>query len=99
MGLLLLLAVALLNLYFYVLIARVIIDLIQILSRDWRPTGIVLVICEFVFTVTDPPLRFLRRFIPPLRLGRISLDLAFIVLILLINIVSTVLIQVAGSMA
>jgi YggT family protein len=33
-----------------------------------------------VFSVTDPPLHALQRVIPPLRLGRASIDLSFIVL-------------------
>lgn len=97
MQVVILLAVMALQLYFLVLIARVIIDVIQMLSRDWRPSGAVLVICELVFTVTDPPLRFLRRFIPPLRLGRISLDLAFLVLVIAINIAVSILSRVMYS--
>jgi YggT family protein len=52
-------------------------------SRGFRPTGAVLVVFEVVFTVTDPPMRFLRRFIPPLRLGGIAIDLSFLLLFIL----------------
>ena len=41
---------------------------------------------EVVYSITDPPLKFLRRFIPPLRLGGIALDLSFLVLFILVNI-------------
>ncbi len=65
-----------------VLIARFVIDWVQVLARSWRPSGIVLVICEFVYTLTDPPLRALRRVIPPLRLGSVALDLSPMVLLI-----------------
>ena len=65
-----------------ILIARFVIDWVQVLSRSWRPSGLVLVICEFVYTITDPPLRALRRVIPPLRLGSVALDLSPMVLLI-----------------
>jgi YggT family protein len=70
----------LLQLFIFVLLARVILEMVQSFSRTWRPTGFVLVIAEIVYTITDPPLRFLRRFIKPVRLGSISLDLSVLVL-------------------
>ncbi|MGC5626847.1 YggT family protein [Georgenia sp. Z1344] len=69
-------------LYLLVLLARVVLDLVQIFSRTWRPTGFVLVVANLVYGLTDPPLRFIRRFIPPLRIGQVSLDLGFIILFL-----------------
>jgi YggT family protein len=68
--------------YLLLLIIRMIISWIQALSRDWHPHGAVLVVAEVVFTATDPPLRFLRRYIPSLRLGNVALDLSFMVLFL-----------------
>lgn len=76
----------LLFLYFIVLIGRLVFDWIQVFSREWRPTGVVLVIAEFIYSLTDPPLRALRRVIPPLRLGGVSLDLAFLVLIIGVSV-------------
>jgi len=73
-------------LYLLVLIARVVIDLVMMMSRDWTPRGPVLLIVEGVFTLTDPPLRLLRRFIPPLRLGGVALDLSFLVLFIIVNV-------------
>ena len=67
-------------LFFIALIIRLVFDWIQVFSRDWRPRGVVLVVAEAVYSVTDPPLRALRRVIPPLRLGPVQLDLAFTVL-------------------
>lgn len=65
-----------------VLIARFVIDWVQVLARSWRPRGLVLVVCEVVYTFTDPPLRALRRVIPPLRLGAVALDLSPMVLLI-----------------
>ena len=70
--------------YLLLLIIRMIISWIQAFSRSWHPTGIVLVVAETVFTATDPPLRFLRRYIPSLRLGTVALDLSFMVLFLVL---------------
>ena len=70
--------------YLLLLIARLIISWIQAFSRDWHPTGVVLVIAEVVYTATDPPLRLLRRYIPTVRLGTVALDLSFMVLFLVI---------------
>ena len=75
-------------LYFLVLIGRLILDWVQVFSRDWRPSGPLLVVAEGIYSLTDPPLRALRRVIPPLRLGGIQLDLAFLVLILVVSILS-----------
>lgn len=73
-------------LYFLVLLARFVIDLVQMLSREWEPKGIVLLLCEFVYTLTDPPLKLLRKLIPPLKIGQVTLDLSFLVLIILLQI-------------
>ncbi len=78
--------VLVLRLYLIVLIISLVLDYVQLFARSWRPRGVVLVIAEAVYTVTDPPLRVLRKVIPPLRIRSISLDLSFLVLILLIQI-------------
>ena len=69
-----------LYLYLLLLLGRLIFSWIQAFSRSWTPHGVVLVIAEAVFTATDPPLKFLSRFIPVLRLGSVALDLSFMVL-------------------
>jgi len=69
-----------LYLYLLLLLGRLIFSWIQAFSRSWTPHGPVLVIAEAVFTATDPPLKFLSRFIPVLRLGSVALDLSFMVL-------------------
>jgi YggT family protein len=72
--------------FLVVLIGRLVFDWVQVFSRDWRPRGAVLVVAEGVYTVTDPPLKALRRVLPPLRLGSVQLDLAFLVLMLLVSV-------------
>jgi YggT family protein len=78
-------------LYLLLLIGRLIFSWIQAFSRDWHPHGAVLVAAETVYTATDPPLKFLGRFIPVLRLGSVALDLSFMLLffvvLILINVV------------
>jgi YggT family protein len=73
----------LLFLFFLMLIGRLVFDWVRVLARDWRPRGAVLVLAEGVYTVTDPPLKVLRRVIPTITLGGIRIDLAFLVLFLL----------------
>ena len=77
-------------LFFIALIGRLVFDWIQVFARDWRPRGLALVVAEAVYTVTDPPLRALRRVIPPLSLGAFRLDLAFLVLVILCVILQSV---------
>jgi YggT family protein len=81
--------------FLILLIGRFVFELVQSFARDWRPRGLVLVIAELVYTVTDPPLRTIRRLIPPLRLGGISLDLG----LLLMFILTSVLLSVFGSLS
>lgn len=78
---------AVLWLFFIALLIRLVADWIQVFARDWRPRGIVLVIANAIYGLTDPPLRFLRRYIKPLPLGQIQLDLSFLVLFLAITLV------------
>ena len=77
---------------FYVLWARIILDLVRQLRRDWKPSGFWLVLSVWLLRVTDPPLRLVRRFVKPIRVGGAMLDLAMLVLmlalILLIAIIS-----------
>jgi len=81
----------LLNLYMLVLLVRVVIDWVQMLARGWRPTGALLVLANLVYGLTDPPLRWLRRVVPALRLGGVGIDLSFLVLVIGISIVQRLL--------
>lgn len=77
----------LLSIYGLILFARVIISYVLQLS-EYRPSGAMAVVFEVVYTLTDPPLRFLRRFVPPLTIGRVSLDLSFLVLLIAVQVVA-----------
>ena len=81
--------------FLVLLIGRFILELVQSFARDWRPRGAILVVAEVIYTATDPPLKLLRRLIPPLRLGGISLDFGMLVLF----IVTIVLLSILGSLA
>jgi YggT family protein len=74
------LLVSVLNIFLFALLGRLIFDYVQMFSRSWRPKGIILYFVEAIYTITDPPMKFVGRFVPPLRLGAISLDMSFIVL-------------------
>ncbi|MGJ0388635.1 YggT family protein [Microbacterium sp. CGR1] len=77
-------------LYLLVLFARLILGYIPMFNREWRPKGAGLVAAELVYTLTDPPVRFFRRIIPPLRIGSISLDFGFSITILIVLILMSV---------
>ncbi|WP_104179409.1 YggT family protein [Arthrobacter sp. B0490] len=72
------------------LILRIVYDAVQGFARDWRPQKLALVLASGVYSVTDPPIKALRRLIPPLRLGGVQLDLAFLVLFILVLILMSV---------
>jgi YggT family protein len=63
--------------YFFALWARFILDLVQAFSDSWRPRGVVLVLAEAAYTATDPPIKAVRRVLPPLRIGQFALDFGF----------------------
>ena len=77
-------------LFFLTLIWRLVFDWVQVLSRDWRPKGAVLVVAELVYTVTDPPLRLLRKVIPSINLGGMRIDIAFLVLMVITSLLMTI---------
>lgn len=72
------------------LIARFVLDWVQMLARNWRPRGLVAVLCEGLYSITDPPLRAVRGVIPPLRLGAVMLDLSPMILIIGIYILQAI---------
>jgi YggT family protein len=76
----------LLTFFKWVLFARLIIDYVRMFARNWRPNSFLLALFELVYAITDPPMKFVQRFVPPLRLGGIALDLSFIVLLIAINL-------------
>ncbi|MFE3546699.1 YggT family protein [Nocardia sp. NPDC059177] len=76
--------------FWLLLISRVIVEFIRSFARDWRPTGVVVIILEVIFTVTDPPVKLLRRLIPPVNLGGIRLDLSIMVLLFVVFILMSI---------
>lgn len=72
---------SILSLYFLVLLVRVVLDWIQVFARQWRPRGLVLVMANLVYALTDPPLRLIRQKVPMARLGGVGIDLSFLVLV------------------
>jgi len=70
-----------LQIFFLAMVGRLIIDLLLSVNRGWRPSGLVLVLVESVMTVTDPPIKAVRKVIKPVRLGAIQLDLGWTVIV------------------
>ncbi|MCL2454322.1 MAG: YggT family protein [Micrococcales bacterium] len=68
--------------YLLLLLVRLVLSWVQVFAREWRPTGGMLVVAEVVYSATDPPLKALRKVLPPVSLGQIRLDLGFLVLAL-----------------
>src|ERR1700744_3385724 len=68
--------------FWLLLIARVVVEFIRSFSRDWQPRGLTVVILEVIMTVTDPPVKLLRRLIPQLTIGAVRFDLSIMVLLL-----------------
>ena len=75
------------------MLIRLVVDWVQIFARSWTPTGPVLFVLEIVYTITDPPILFVRRFVPPLRIGSVALDTSF-----LIVLVAVYLLQILNRM-
>ena len=61
---------------------RFVVDWVQIFARQWTPSGVLLVALEIIYSITDPPIKALRRVIPPLRIGSVSLDLSFLIVMI-----------------
>lgn len=85
----------LLSIYQLTLLIRIIFDITQQYARSWRPKGLALMLAIGVYSVTDPPIKFVQRKIPPLNLGGISLDMGFIIVFLAVVILQRVLVAIA----
>lgn len=88
-------AYVLLLVYFFVMWARFILELARSFARHWRPRGFGLVAAELVFTVTDPPIRFVRRLVPPVRVGTAALDFGWSIVMLVVIVLIYVALQLA----
>ncbi len=79
-----------LQLFVLALFGRLILDYVRIFAPQWRPRGIVLAFAEAIYSITDPVMKFVRRFIPPLRLGPVAIDLSFIVIFIAVQMLAKV---------
>ncbi len=68
--------------FWLLLIARIVIEFVRSFSRDWHPSGIFVVALEIVLSITDPPVKLMRRLIPQLTVGAVRFDLSIMVLLL-----------------
>ena len=66
------------------MLIRLVVDWVQVFARSWTPSGPVLVVLEVVYSITDPPIMFVRRFVPPLRLGSVALDTSFLIVLIVV---------------
>jgi len=71
------------------MLIRLVVDWVQVFARSWTPSGPVLVVLEVVYSITDPPIRFVRRFVPPLRLGAVTLDTSFLIVLIVVYLLRT----------
>ena len=99
MSSLLLVLLILLKLFTYLLLARIVIEMIQSFSRSWRPGRVFSSIGEIVFVITDPPVKLLRRLIPPMPMGNVMVDMSVLVLIFIFMILRMVLQVALGAVA
>ncbi|WP_267420359.1 MULTISPECIES: YggT family protein [unclassified Curtobacterium] len=80
----------LLLLYFFVMWGRFALDMVQAFNRSWRPRGGMLVVANAVYSLTDPPIRTVRRALPPLRMGAVALDFGWSIVMLVVIILMSV---------
>ena len=81
---------AALSIFILVMWVRLILDFVVNFNRGWRPSGFGLVLAEIAFTITDPPIKLVRRFLPPVRFGGIALDFAWTIVMLVAIVLSYV---------
>ncbi len=82
--------------FFFIMWARFVLDLARNFARSWRPRGAVLLLSEFIYTLTDPPIRTARRIVKPIRFGGMSLDFAWSLVMLLVIVLIYVTLVVRG---
>ena len=99
MALLLQIVSSVLLVFLILLFARFVVDWVMVLARSWRPQGLVAAGLEVVYVTTDPPLKAVRKVIPPLNLGTIRLDLGFMVLLIAVIVLRNLVGALAGSIA
>jgi YggT family protein len=70
--------------FLVLLFIRLVVDWVQVFARSWTPRGPILVVLEVVYSITDPPILVVRRFVPPLRLGSVALDTSFLIVLVVV---------------
>ncbi|MGV8885076.1 MAG: YggT family protein [Microbacteriaceae bacterium] len=65
-------------------------DLATMMVRGFRPRGFLLVVADVVYRITDPPVRAVRKVIPPIRLGGAFLDISWTVVFLAAYLLSLI---------
>ena len=91
MTLILLILYYLVEVVWFLLLGRIVVEMIASFSRSWTPKGVLAVVLEWLFTITDPPVKALRKVIKPVRLGQVSLDLSVLVLFIILMVLRVVI--------
>jgi len=89
--LILLILYYLVEVFWFLLLGRIVVEMIASFSRSWTPKGVLAVVLEWLFTITDPPVKALRKVIKPVRLGQVSLDLSVLVLFIILMVLRVVI--------
>jgi YggT family protein len=84
----------LLNIFLALMLIRLVVDWVQVFARSWAPKGPVLFVLEIVYSATDPPIKFVRRFVPPLRLGAVMLDTSFLLVLVVVYLLRILVVQI-----
>ena len=87
------------QIFWFLLLARIVVEMIATISRGWSPKGAVAVVLEWLFVITDPPVKALRKVIKPVRLGQVALDLSVLVLFVIIIVIQVILSALMSSVA
>ncbi|KHE74807.1 membrane protein [Kocuria marina] len=91
MGLVLSIVYLVVHVLYIALLGRLVLDWVQMFARGWRPKGMALVAASTIYSLTDPPMKALRRLVPPLRFGGVALDLGFLILVFAVSILQAIL--------
>lgn len=91
MTLILLVLYYVIEVFWFLLLGRIVVEMIASFSRSWTPKGVLAVVLEWLFTITDPPVKALRKVIKPVRLGHVSLDLSVLVLFIILMVLRVVI--------
>ncbi len=68
------------DVYITILFIRMILDWVSVLAPRWYPRGVIAALIRVIYQLTEPPLRWLRRYVPPIRMGAVAFDTSFLVL-------------------